>query len=216
MSPLVEDGKTIAGPDLPREESAAAPVRIADRTWLLVVRDPSQPGSRPGGDDRPRRPLAGGPAGGPGADLEPQRTHAGAAPQASHDPLTGLKNRRRFEEDLRTELARSHRYASRGALLMLDLDHFKQVNDTLGHPAGDRVIAEIAEVLRGRARETDVVARLGGDEFAVVLPRCGIDEARGGRGRDRHRDPRAHQRRGGRAADHRQHRHRPLRHRARG
>jgi diguanylate cyclase (GGDEF)-like protein len=60
---------------------------------------------------------------------------------------------------------------------MLDLDHFKQVNDTLGHPAGDRVITEIATVLRGRTRETDVLARLGGDEFAIVLPRCDLDEA---------------------------------------
>ena len=62
------------------------------------------------------------------------------------------ENRRRFEEDLRAELARSGRYSVPGALLMLDLDNFKQVNDTLGHPAGYRVIAEIAEAMRGRAR----------------------------------------------------------------
>ncbi len=97
--------------------------------------------------------------------------------QASQDPLTGLKNRRRFGEDLRTELARSRREDTVGAVLMLDLDNFKQVNDTLGHPAGDRTIADIAGVLRGRMRATDVVARLGGDEFAIVLPRCELDEA---------------------------------------
>ena len=97
--------------------------------------------------------------------------------QASQDPLTGLKNRRRFEEDLRHELARSRREDTVGAVLMLDLDNFKQVNDTLGHPAGDRTIAEIAGVLTGRMRATDVVGRLGGDEFAIVLPRCDLDEA---------------------------------------
>ena len=68
--------------------------------------------------------------------------------QASHDPLTGLKNRRRFGEDLRTELARSRREKTVGAVLMLDLDNFKQVNDTLGHPVGDRVIVDIAGVLQ--------------------------------------------------------------------
>jgi diguanylate cyclase (GGDEF)-like protein len=61
---------------------------------------------------------------------------------------------------------------------MLDLDHFKQVNDSYGHPAGDQMIEEIAGVLRQRTRESDVLARLGGDEFAVVLPRCSPAEAR--------------------------------------
>ena len=98
--------------------------------------------------------------------------------QAGQDSLTGLKNRRRFEEDLRSEMARSRREGTTGALLMLDLDHFKQVNDSLGHPAGDRVIEEIADVLRRRGRETDVLARLGGDEFAIVLPHCDAAEAR--------------------------------------
>jgi diguanylate cyclase (GGDEF)-like protein len=174
---LVESGRTIAGPHLARDESATAPLRIADRTWLLVVHDPSEPGiglpaliavfglalaallaalvlvwSR---SERMQ-------------DLEQQ---------ASHDPLTGLKNRRRFGEDLRTELARSRREQTTGAVLMLDLDNFKQVNDTLGHPVGDQTIADIAGVLDKRLRATDVVARLGGDEFAIVLPRCDLDEA---------------------------------------
>jgi diguanylate cyclase (GGDEF)-like protein len=61
---------------------------------------------------------------------------------------------------------------------MLDLDHFKQVNDTRGHPAGDQLIVEIAEVLRRRTRASDSLARLGGDEFAVILPRCTVGEAR--------------------------------------
>ncbi|MDX6608324.1 MAG: hypothetical protein QOF85_249 [Solirubrobacterales bacterium] len=174
---LVERGKAVAGPKLPRDESAAAPIRIADRTWLLVVRDPS----RPGADLPVMIAIVGLSLAALLAALvlvwSRNERMQELSVQASQDPLTGLKNRRRFEEDLRAELARSHRYGIAGALLMLDLDRFKQVNDTLGHPAGDRVLAEIAAVLRGRARETDVLARIGGDEFAIVLPRCELEEA---------------------------------------
>ena len=74
---------------------------------------------------------------------------------------------------------------------MLDLDNFKQVNDTRGHPAGDRVIEEIAGVLRRRMRETDVLARLGGDEFAIVLAALRADGGAHGRRGDRDGDPRA-------------------------
>jgi diguanylate cyclase (GGDEF)-like protein len=174
---LLEHGKSIAGGDLPRDESAAAPIQIADHTWLLVVRDPARPGVG--------LPVTITVFGISLAALlaalvliwtRSERMQE-LARQASQDPLTGLKNRRRFEEDLKAELARSNRYGVEGALLMLDLDHFKLVNDTLGHPAGDRVLAEIAAVLRGRTRETDVLARIGGDEFAIVLPRCDLAEA---------------------------------------
>jgi diguanylate cyclase (GGDEF)-like protein/PAS domain S-box-containing protein len=96
---------------------------------------------------------------------------------ADHDPLTGLYNRRRFEEELQRQLGLVNRYGPSGALLMLDLDHFKEVNDTLGHHAGDRLIVSVAEMLRRRLRETDVLARLGGDEFAVLLPRADRSEA---------------------------------------
>jgi diguanylate cyclase (GGDEF)-like protein len=174
---FLERDNTITGPRLPRDESATAPVSIADRTWLLVVRDPS----RPGVDLAVMIAIVGLSLAALLAALvlvwSRHERMQELALQASQDPLTGLKNRRRFEEDLRAELARSHRYGVAGALLMLDLDHFKQVNDTLGHPAGDRVLAEIAAVLRGRARETDVLARIGGDEFAIVLPRCELAEA---------------------------------------
>lgn len=174
---FIERGKTVSGPLLARDESATAPIRIADRTWLLVVRDPG----RPGVDLAVMIVLVGLSLAALLAALvlvwSRHERMQELALQASQDPLTGLKNRRRFEEELRAELARSHRYGVAGALLMLDLDHFKQVNDTLGHPAGDRVLAEIATVLRGRARETDVLARIGGDEFAIVLPRCELAEA---------------------------------------
>jgi len=88
---------------------------------------------------------------------------------ADHDPITGLFNRRRFDEELARELATAQRYRTGGAVLALDLDNFKYVNDTLGHSAGDELIASVAEILRSRLRATDTVARLGGDEFAVIL-----------------------------------------------
>jgi diguanylate cyclase (GGDEF)-like protein/PAS domain S-box-containing protein len=96
---------------------------------------------------------------------------------ADHDSLTGLLNRRRFEGALERHVAHVQRYGAAGALMVLDLDHFKQINDTLGHSAGDRMITAIAGILRGRLRETDLLARLGGDEFAVLLPEAGRAEA---------------------------------------
>ncbi len=95
---------------------------------------------------------------------------------ADHDPLTDLLNRRRFEEELTRELARKARYGSGGALLLLDLDNFKGVNDTHGHLWGDEVLRGTARLLSSRLRSTDVLARLGGDEFAVLLPEA--DEVR--------------------------------------
>jgi diguanylate cyclase (GGDEF)-like protein/PAS domain S-box-containing protein len=89
---------------------------------------------------------------------------------ADHDPLTGLLNRRGFERALETHVARTRRYGAAGALLLVDLDGFKYINDTLGHHAGDQLIIACAGALRERLRETDVLARLGGDEFAVLLP----------------------------------------------
>jgi diguanylate cyclase (GGDEF)-like protein/PAS domain S-box-containing protein len=90
---------------------------------------------------------------------------------ADHDDLTGLINRRRFQEELRRHLAEGQRYGLTGALLVLDLDGFKEVNDNHGHSAGDRVLCAVADALRSRLRASDLVARLGGDEFAVLLPR---------------------------------------------
>jgi diguanylate cyclase (GGDEF)-like protein/PAS domain S-box-containing protein len=88
---------------------------------------------------------------------------------ANNDPLTGLYNRYRFEEELAEELAAGQRYGSAGAVLILDLDNFKYVNDGFGHGAGDEVLRGVSELLRGRLRRSDVLARLGGDEFAILL-----------------------------------------------
>jgi diguanylate cyclase (GGDEF)-like protein/PAS domain S-box-containing protein len=108
---------------------------------------------------------------------ERKRSEERLVHMADHDPLTGLLNRRRFRAELDRHVAESERYGPEGAVIVLDVDHFKQVNDTLGHNVGDELIASIAEVLAQRLRSTDVLARLGGDEFAVLLPRADRDEA---------------------------------------
>jgi diguanylate cyclase (GGDEF)-like protein/PAS domain S-box-containing protein len=97
---------------------------------------------------------------------------------ADHDQLTGLFNRRRFDEQLKRELARAGRYADHSAVVSIDIDNFKAINDSAGHAAGDAVLAHVARVLANRSRATDVVARLGGDEFAVLLSEVGVDDAR--------------------------------------
>jgi diguanylate cyclase (GGDEF)-like protein/PAS domain S-box-containing protein len=96
---------------------------------------------------------------------------------ADHDALTDLFNRRRFEEELNDYAEYVRRYKERGAVLLLDLDRFKFINDTHGHKAGDEVIRAIGTALRGTVRGTDVVARLGGDEFAILLKNLDRAEA---------------------------------------
>ena len=101
---------------------------------------------------------------------------------ADHDSLTGLFNRRRFEEELTRELHAAERYGTKLAVLAIDLDDFKYINDSLGHSIGDELITRVGQALRARLRRTDVLARLGGDEFAMVLPRTGEQAALDGRG----------------------------------
>ncbi|MBJ7520524.1 MAG: EAL domain-containing protein [Solirubrobacteraceae bacterium] len=96
---------------------------------------------------------------------------------ADHDPLTGLFNRRRFAEELARLVAFSRRYGEPAALLSVDLDRFKYVNDTYGHAVGDELLVQLAAALQCRLRETDIIGRLGGDEFGVLLPRTTTEEA---------------------------------------
>ena len=105
---------------------------------------------------------------------------------SQRDPLTGLFNRRRFDEELQKQLAYTRRYGNGGALLLLDLDRFKEINDEYGHAAGDEALCAVAEALQANLRISDtigrdaagIVARLGGDEFAVLLPEVDAEEAR--------------------------------------
>jgi two-component system, cell cycle response regulator len=96
---------------------------------------------------------------------------------AQTDPLTQLLNRRALTERLISELDRARRYGHSVAVLMLDLDHFKQVNDTHGHMVGDGVLKDTAEILRAAIRSADFVARYGGEEFVVVLPETSLEGA---------------------------------------
>ena len=93
------------------------------------------------------------------------------------DPLTGLSNRRLFEDRLEQAIARSHRYGLRFGLLTLDLDYFKTINDTFGHEAGDQVLREAAERIRACCkRDLDTISRQGGDEFCIIFNDCSARE----------------------------------------
>lgn len=100
-----------------------------------------------------------------------QRLHR----EATHDPLTGLLNRRAMNAALQAEWERHARFATPFAVLSLDLDHFKLINDSRGHDAGDQVLQQVAQRLRGAVREVDRVGRTGGEEFLVLMPGCRAD-----------------------------------------
>jgi len=106
-----------------------------------------------------------------------RRLHRALHYQASHDTLTGLINRREFENRLTAAVENLRHVDCRQALLYLDLDQFKLVNDTCGHPAGDQLLKQITSVLQSRVRNGDTLARLGGDEFGILLQSCPLDQA---------------------------------------
>jgi two-component system cell cycle response regulator len=94
------------------------------------------------------------------------------------DGLTQLHNKRHFDEMLDREAARAKRYKRSFSLLVFDIDHFKDINDRLGHLAGDAILRQLGAVLQGRLRVNDVVARIGGEEFALITPEVGVDGAK--------------------------------------
>ena len=106
--------------------------------------------------------------------------------KASTDPLTGLQNRLKLETTLIDEMRRSVRYNMPLAMVIFDIDHFKQINDTYGHPIGDSVLVQLARLVSGNIRSSDLLVRWGGEEFLILMP--GIDEAEGYRAAEKHRE----------------------------
>jgi diguanylate cyclase (GGDEF)-like protein len=112
-----------------------------------------------------------------GALAKAERTEAELRFLADHDPLTGLLNRRSFRRELDSYASFSARYGGQGAVMVIDIDGLKEVNDRYGHQVGDNLIRRVANVLRERVRGTDLVARLSGDEFAVLVPQADTEGA---------------------------------------
>ncbi len=96
---------------------------------------------------------------------------------STHDQLTGLYNHRHFKSKLKNEFKRSRRYGNALTLLMIDLDHFKKINDNYGHPTGDRVLKETGQLIRENCRSMDIAGRYGGEEFGLLLPQTDLDGA---------------------------------------
>jgi diguanylate cyclase (GGDEF)-like protein len=93
------------------------------------------------------------------------------------DALTGLKNRRYFDQRMSEEVALSLRHKLPLSLMLLDVDHFKKINDTYGHQIGDEVLSSLAKLISGMVRDSDIVARYGGEEIAIITPRTSKEEA---------------------------------------
>ncbi|HWE13339.1 MAG TPA: sensor domain-containing diguanylate cyclase [Solirubrobacteraceae bacterium] len=153
--------------------SIVAPIRVGGRTWgflAVVFTDPEPPAT-----DQTRRLdefaelIA--------ISVANIEDRAVLAAQAATDALTGVGNHRTFHQRLEADLARARRYGSPVSVAIIDVDHFKQVNDTLGHEAGDDLLRHVAGCLSNAARAEDTLARVGGDEFAWILPETTGNEA---------------------------------------
>jgi len=112
-----------------------------------------------------------------GSDLALESAYRSARELAHKDPLTGLANRRSLTAFVSEQLALFSRSGRRFSIIMVDVDHFKAVNDTFGHSTGDRALAEVAQILLESSREMDLTGRFGGDEFVVVLPNTSLEHA---------------------------------------
>ncbi|MBK7864490.1 MAG: GGDEF domain-containing protein [Archangiaceae bacterium] len=175
------------GPARRRLHPAAPPARplvapLHAGAVLVVARRGGRSGQGPGGRGRrlgtrvDRRARAAGPPDAQPGAARPHRRPALSETERLHelsltDGLTQIANHRHFQDRLRDEFRRAQRYDDPLALILIDLDHFKDVNDRHGHLVGDQVLKEVAVAIKKSVRETDFVARYGGEEFAVVLPK---------------------------------------------
>jgi diguanylate cyclase (GGDEF)-like protein len=156
-----------------RTDRVVAPVRVNGRVWGVLAVVDSAPDELPA--DAGRRLTAFGDL--LSMAITNTEAHQRLAARASTDPLTGLANHRAFHERLGTEVKRALRHGRSLAVAIVDVDHFKQVNDALGHDAGDRVLVRLAGLLAGLVRAEDTLARIGGDEFAWLLPEANREQA---------------------------------------
>jgi diguanylate cyclase (GGDEF)-like protein/PAS domain S-box-containing protein len=178
---LWRDGKPIPTPDLPMQRAAARGVEVVDEEMELV-----REGRKVAtivGYAAPLFDESGRPRGAIGAALditERKQAEEQVRTLAYQDTLTGLPNRLLFHDRLALGIAQAHRHGQRLAVLFVDLDRLKAVNDSIGHAAGDHVIRTVGTRLRAAVREGDTVARLGGDEFILLLPDVGqaVDAAK--------------------------------------
>jgi diguanylate cyclase len=111
------------------------------------------------------------------AEILHQMTHLATFAELRTDPLTGVCNRRAFDETLKSLVAQKNRYSAPLSLAILDIDFFKQINDKQGHLDGDRVLQELSQLLRGNMRDCDVLARFGGEEFVILMPNTELPAA---------------------------------------
>lgn len=177
VNDMISDPRTVQVPGTEEDEVQASiivPLRVRGRVTGVLCLD------RLGGrtfEERDLEPvkLFGNLA---AIAIQNARSYEDMERQAISDGLTGIHNYRHFHESLKGEVSRAGRYGEHFCLLMMDLDHFKAVNDTIGHQRGDEVLRAVAGVLRNCSRESDYVARYGGEEFVMMLPRTTLDEAK--------------------------------------
>ena len=153
--------------------SIVAPIRVGGRTWGFLAVASDHRGALHGDQARRLNEFAGLIA----ISVASIEDRAALAAQAATDALTGVGNHRTFHQRLGADLARARRYGSPVSVAVIDVDHFKQVNDTRGHEAGDELLKQVARCLSDAARAEDTLARIGGDEFAWILPETTADEA---------------------------------------